>query len=162
MSPFGGRAAGIILAAAIFLADQATKLLILHKVDFSNGPVPVLPVMSLTLVWNRGISYGLFQSEGTARWVLVAATALATVALTVWFFRTERPLVRIAVATIVGGAIGNLVDRVVYGAVVDFVHLHYAGFSWYVFNIADTAIVVGVILLLIDGLFPVKTAQTKP
>ncbi|MCF3931887.1 signal peptidase II [Acuticoccus sp. M5D2P5] len=157
-----GRGAAIILAVTILLLDQATKLFVLHRLDLSQGPINVLPVMDLTLVWNRGISYGLLQSEGLGRWLLVAFTAVAVVALSVWLWRTQRPLVQIAVGLIIGGAIGNLIDRVAYGAVVDFVHLYYAGFSWYVFNVADAAIVVGVVVLLIDSLFPGRTAQTDP
>ena len=152
------RARGISLALAvlILIADQATKLWVLHRADFSEGPIPVLPFMDLTLVWNRGISYGLFQSEGTGRWVLVALTVAGTAGLCVWLMRAREPLVALGIGIIIGGAVGNLIDRVAYGAVVDFVHLHAGGFSWYVFNIADAAIVVGVIFLLWDAFFAKK------
>lgn len=149
--PVTGRAAMLALAAALFAADQATKLWVLHGADFSDGPIRVLPFMDITLVWNRGISYGLFQQDGTGRWLLVAFSALVSAGLLVWLWRADRPLVRLALALVVSGALGNLVDRVAYGAVVDFVHLHWGTFSWYVFNIADSAIVVGVALLLWDG-----------
>lgn len=146
-------AVGFILAAAIFVVDQATKLYVLHRVDLSDGPVALLPFVDITLVWNRGISYGLFQQDGVGRWLLVAVTAIASVALAVWLWRARRMMVAIAVALILGGAVGNLVDRVVYGAVVDFVSMHYGQFSWYVFNVADAAIVVGVIILVADAVF---------
>ncbi|MEM0906286.1 MAG: signal peptidase II [Pseudomonadota bacterium] len=156
-----GRVTAAIIVAAIFVADQATKLFVLHGVDFSAGPLRVLPFMNITLVYNRGISYGLFQTEGVGRWVLVAVTAGAAIALGIWMWRAVRPVVRLALAMIVGGALGNLVDRVAYGAVVDFVQLHAAGWSWYVFNIADAAIVLGVVLLVIDGFLPVRARQKE-
>lgn len=148
-----GRAAALALAAGLFVTDQATKLWVLHGLDLSAGPIRVLPFMDITLVWNRGISYGLFQQDGTGRWLLVAFTAAVSLALLAWLWRTREPLVRIALALVVSGALGNLVDRIAYGAVVDFVHLHYGSFSWYVFNVADSAIVIGVVLLLWDGIF---------
>ncbi|MEM8664965.1 MAG: signal peptidase II [Pseudomonadota bacterium] len=146
----------LIMLGAIFVADQLTKLWILHRVDFSAGPIEALPFLNFTLVWNRGISYGLFQTEGMGRWVLVGLTVAGTVALSVWLARARHRLVRFSLAAIVGGALGNLVDRVAYGAVVDFVHLHAAGYSWYVFNIADAAIVIGVLGLLWDSFFGAK------
>lgn len=145
------RGLGLALALCVVLADQLTKLWVLHRVDFSDGPIRVLPFLDITFVWNRGISYGLFQTEGVGRWILVGLTAVAIVALLVWLMRTRRALVAFGVAAIVGGAIGNLIDRLLYGAVVDFVHLHAGDFSWYVFNIADAAIVVGVVALLVDS-----------
>jgi signal peptidase II len=154
--------AGAALCLAIFAADQATKLWVLHGLRLAEGPVRVTPFMDFVLVWNRGISYGLLQQEGLGRWLLVAVTVGASVALGIWLIRSERGLVALAVGGILGGALGNLVDRVAYGAVVDFVHLHYGNFSWYVFNIADAAIVIGVIALLADGLLAPRIRQTEP
>jgi signal peptidase II len=153
--------AGALLAAVIFAADQATKLWVLHGLHLQDGPVEVTPFMEFVLVWNRGISYGLLQQEGLGRWLLVAVTVVASVALAVWLARSQRRLVALAVGGILGGALGNLVDRVVYGAVVDFVHLHWGRFSWYVFNVADAAIVIGVALLLLDSLVSPRTRQTE-
>lgn len=149
----GSRGPAVLLAGSLFVADQVTKLIMLHMVDLAAGPVRVLPVLDFVLVWNRGISYGLFQQSGAGRWILVALTIAATVALTVWMLRTERQRTRLALAAVVGGALGNLVDRIAYGAVVDFVHIHWGTWSWYVFNVADAAIVVGVAVLVLDGLF---------
>lgn len=147
------RTAALALAALVLLLDQATKLAVLHRLDLAAGSRPVLPFLDLTLVMNRGVSYGLLQQDGTGRWLLVALTVAATLALSVWLWRARRPAVRLALGLVVGGAVGNLVDRIAYGAVVDFVHLHYGRFSWYVFNVADAAIVAGVALLVLDGLF---------
>ncbi|MEM7693406.1 MAG: signal peptidase II [Pseudomonadota bacterium] len=148
------RGTALLLALGIFVVDQATKLWVLHGADFSNGAIAVAPFLDITLVWNRGISYGLFQTEGAGRWLLVAITAAGTAALAVWLYRAKVKLVMFALAGIVGGAVGNLVDRVAYGAVVDFVHLHWGDWSWYIFNVADAAIVFGVIALLWDSLRP--------
>ncbi|WP_420394571.1 signal peptidase II [Acuticoccus sp.] len=145
------RVAGVALALAVFAADQASKAWVL-ALDLSQGPLKVLPVLDITLVWNRGISYGLLQQDGTGRWLLVAFTVVATLLLAAWLWRAQSGLVRLAVGGIIGGALGNLVDRTLYGAVVDFVHLHWRTFSWYVFNVADAAIVLGVVALLGDAL----------
>lgn len=153
--------AGAVLAALIFIADQATKLWVLRGLRLGEGPIEVTPFLEFILVWNRGISYGLLQQEGLGRWLLVAVTVAASVALGVWLARSQRRLVALAVGGILGGALGNLVDRVAYGAVVDFVHLHAGSFSWYVFNVADAAIVIGVVLLLVDGFLAPRTRQTE-
>lgn len=144
------RAAALSVAAAVIAADQATKLWVLG-LDLSGGPVQLLPIVDITLVMNRGISYGLLQQDGIGRWLLVGATVVATLLLALWLWRAERSSVRLALGAIVGGALGNLVDRARYGAVVDFVHLHWRDWSWYVFNVADAAIVVGVAILLFDS-----------
>jgi len=105
------------------------------------------------VVWNRGISYGLFQQDSEfGRWALVALSVVAGIGLSLWIRRAPNPLVAAALGLIVGGALGNAVDRVAYGAVFDFIHFHVGSFSWYVFNIADAAIVAGVVGLLYDAL----------
>lgn len=139
-------------AVAVVAVDQATKLWVLG-LDLTAGPIRVAPFADITLVMNRGISYGLLQQDGWGRWLLVAFTVAASVALAVWLWRARRGITLGAIALILGGAIGNLIDRVLYGAVVDFVHLHWGKWSWYIFNVADAAIVVGVGLLLIESLF---------
>lgn len=150
------RVFGLLVAAVVFVADQASKLWILHGLGFAVGDVlPVTPFLNLVLVWNRGISYGLMQQEADlGRWALVGLTAAAAVLLSVWLWRTRGRLSAAAVGLVLGGALGNLVDRMAYGAVVDFVHLHVGDVSWYVFNIADAAIVAGVIGLLWESFRP--------
>ena len=143
----------LAIAGLVLILDQALKFWVLAALRQAGGPIDLAPFFQLTLVWNRGISYGLLQQEGLGRWLLVAVTLGATVLLLVWLVRAERPLVRVALAVIVGGALGNLIDRVYYGAVVDFAHFYIGSWSWYVFNLADAAIVVGVAALLWDGFF---------
>jgi signal peptidase II len=111
--------------------------------------------MEIVLAWNRGISYGLFQQEGDlGRWFLVVVSFGAAVWLARWMWRETRMATVLGLALIIGGALGNGVDRAVFGAVVDFVHLHWGSFSWYIFNIADAAIVVGVAALMYTSLRP--------
>ncbi len=154
----GGLGAAVALLGALFVVDQATKLWVL-SLDLAE-PWAVTPFLDITLVWNRGISYGLLQSEGLGRWALVVVTIAASIGLGIWMVRATRPAVRLGLAAIVGGALGNLVDRLAYGAVVDFVHLHAGDFSWYVFNVADAAIVFGVVALLSDGLLAGRSERS--
>ena len=108
--------------------------------------VVLLPVLNLTMVWNRGVTFGLLNGLGAwAAWRCWPAVALAVVAaLGVWLRRAESRLVAVALGAIAGGAVGNVIDRLRFGAVVDFIHAHAWGWSWYVFNVADAAIVCGV------------------
>lgn len=142
-----------LVAVGIFVADQLTKLWILFGLDLIEvGRIPLLPFFDLTMVWNYGISYGLFQQQGDfGRYVLIAIKVVAAIVLWFWAVQTPSKLMRLAMAFIIGGALGNAVDRVAYGAVADFAHLHWGDFSWYVFNVADAAIVVGVFMMLYDA-----------
>ena len=148
------RRIGLFVTLAIFLADQASKLWLLFVARLAeNGPFEVTPFMDIVLAWNRGVSYGLFQQDGDiGRWALVVISIVAAIWLWRWMWREPRTLTVVSLALIIGGALGNAVDRAVYGAVVDFVHLHYGDFGWYIFNVADVAIVVGVAGLLYESL----------
>lgn len=145
---------GIAVALAVLAADQASKWWILEVFDLpGRGSVTLLPVLNLTMVWNRGVTFGLLSSDGAWGAAALAALALAVVAaLFVWLRRAERLGVALALGAVAGGAVGNVIDRLRYGAVVDFIHAHAWGWSWYVFNLADAAIVCGVGVLLLDSL----------
>lgn len=132
--------------------DLTGKWLIVSFFAFETGrAVPILPFLDFTLIWNSGISYGLFSQQGdTGRIVLIGATILI-IGFIGWTLRSvETRLGVAAYGLILGGAVGNLVDRIVHGAVVDFISLHAAGYYWYVFNLADVWICLGVGLLLLD------------
>lgn len=146
---------GLVVAGLVVVVDQALKLWFLHGFDLAaRGPVRVLPVMDLVLVWNRGISYGMFQQHTTiGRLLLVSLAVIAAVVLVAWLAGETSRAGAAAYGFLIGGAVGNGIDRAVHGAVVDFVHLHYGTFSWYVFNLADAAIVVGVAILLYTSLW---------
>ncbi len=149
---------GVIVAALACLADQAAKLYLLHVFDLAaNGPIRVGPFFHLVLTRNTGISYGLFQTSGPlGAWVLLGVKMIAVALLWAWLARARDRLTALALGLIIGGAIGNGIDRLAYGWVADFVYFHITTahwrFSWYVFNLADVAIVAGVIALLYESL----------
>lgn len=146
-------ALGLSLAAVGLVIDQAVKLWLLFGFGLAErGRVVITPFFDLVLVWNRGISYGLFPADSQAQvWFLVAVKTLITLVLIVWLIRNRDQLTAIALGLLVGGAIGNTLDRLLHGAVVDYASFHAAGFYWYVFNLADVWVVAGVALLLYDA-----------
>ncbi|HLH96874.1 MAG TPA: signal peptidase II [Xanthobacteraceae bacterium] len=164
---FWGRHTGIGLAVALLTAgiDQATKLWLLYVYDIADRiPVRVTPFLDLVLVWNKGISYGLFQQQGAlGQGMLLAIKAVAVILLWIWLSRTPSRLTAVALGLITGGAVGNAIDSLVHEGVADFVLFHITTqtihFNWYVFNYADTAIVVGVAALLYESLFPGRAAK---
>ena len=145
---------GFWVALATFVLDQASKLYLLFGYDLPvREPLVLAPFLELIVVWNQGISYGLFrQHTEVGRWILVAVQIAAAVGLSLWMVRASGRILVLSLAMIVGGAVGNALDRIVYGAVFDFVHFHVGAWSWYVFNVADVAIVAGVIGLIYDSL----------
>lgn len=140
----------LAVAALVFGLDQTHKWWMLHVFAIGErGPVQVLPFFELVMVWNRGISYGLFPSHDQAP--LIAIGLLVCAGLWLWACRTGKVLVAAALALIIGGALSNILDRLARGAVADFFHFHVGQFSWYVFNLADVAVVAGVALLLYES-----------
>jgi len=145
--------------------DQASKLWLLFVFDIAHrGVVKVTPFFDLVLAWNVGISFGWFQNDSLmAQAALTTIKAVAVVVLAIWMARSRNWLATVALGLIIGGAIGNAIDRVAYGAVVDFAlfHVQIGGkaFNWYVFNLADVAIVAGVAALLYDSFLGVPAAK---
>ena len=156
---------GLVVAALTALVDQALKLWLIFGFDLARrGRVALAPYVDLVLNWNTGISYGLFRDQGVVgQWVLLGVKVVAVVLLWVWLTRAPSRLSAIALGLIIGGAVGNAIDRLTFGAVADFVLLHITTaswhFEWYVFNLADVAIVAGVIGLLGDALVPRRAAK---
>lgn len=146
---------GLAVAAFVLVLDQAHKAWMLYVFDIgAKGIVRVTPFFDLVLVWNRGVSYGLFPQESAlGRLGLILFACAASLALVAWLAQVTTRLAAVSIGLIVGGAIGNAIDRVLYGAVADFFSFHAFGFDWYVFNIADVAIVAGVAGLLYDSVF---------
>ncbi|MEO3473051.1 signal peptidase II [Roseomonas sp. CAU 1739] len=153
---------GLPIAAGILLADQASKWWILDVARLPEvGSIPVLQAgpfaLDLTMVWNRGVTFGLLSGNGSWHHLALALLAAAIAAFLLrWMARAENRLTAAALGAVVGGAIGNVIDRVRFGAVVDFVDASAWDWHWYVFNIADAAIVCGVIALVADALFRPK------
>lgn len=140
------------IGLAVILADQLIKQWILYGYELPKvGSVAVWGPLNLTMVWNQGVSFGLFRGETDwVRWALAAFSLVVAGFLAVWARRVERPLLGAAIGLVMGGAVGNLIDRVRFGAVADFIDVTALHFPW-VFNIADSAITIGVILLLVDS-----------
>ena len=146
---------GLAVAAITVVADQANKAWMIHVYDIgAKGKVTLTPNFDIVLLWNKGVSYGLLpQDSALGRLGLIGFAFAASLALIVWLARITTPLAAVAIGFIIGGAIGNAIDRMAYGAVADFYAFHAFGLEWYVFNIADVAIVAGVIGLLYDSIF---------
>lgn len=148
---------GLAVTAIVCAADQASKLWLLRVYDLaSRGLVKLAPFVDLVLTWNTGISYGWFQQDGpVGQTVLLAVKVLAVALLWVWLARSVSRLSALSLGLIIGGALGNGIDRLIHGAVADFVLLYVQTatwrFNWYVFNLADVAIVAGVIGLLYES-----------
>lgn len=159
--------AGLVAAITTLVLDQATKQWLLQVFDLPRrGAFEVTSFFDLVMAWNTGISYGWFQNQGPlGQTLLVALKAVAVVVMAVWMARSQTWLASLSLGLIIGGALGNAIDRLLYGAVVDFALLHVqiggATYNWYVFNLADVAIVAGVVGLLYDSFFG-RTAVKAP
>jgi signal peptidase II len=164
----GGLRLGLPVAAALLLADQASKWWILEVLRLPEiRHVPLLSVgpfgLDLTMVWNRGVTFGLLSGDGPLNHLILAVLAgVIALLLLRWMARAETRAVAAALGAVVGGAVGNVVDRLRFGAVVDFVDAHAWGWHWYVFNLADAAIVCGVAVLLADALFRRPAGAAPP
>jgi signal peptidase II len=151
------RDAGLLVAGAIFALDQLFKMALLYGAGFIHMPqgvaVRVLPFFNLMMVWNPGISLGLFPASSVEGTVFLATFQMIAVGvLSWWLWFVRKRTLAIGLGMVIGGALGNLIDRLVYGRVADFFHLHSFGYDFYVFNVADAAITFGVIGLLYDAL----------
>ena len=143
----------IIFIGVLIVVDQAVKQLMLSMVFDPPRIVEVTGFFNLVPVWNSGVSFGLFGDSDTSRWILVGLALAIVVVLLIWLVRAGNGIVVFALTLVVGGALSNVVDRVVYGAVIDFVDIHAFGFHWPAFNVADSTIVLGTAMLLYDSLF---------
>ncbi|HEV7959615.1 MAG TPA: signal peptidase II [Rhizomicrobium sp.] len=150
---------GLVSAAVALVADQGSKFALLYGFGFLHmvpgRSIPLLPFFNLVMVWNPGISYGLFPASsvwGTALLVLVSLAAVA--GLGYWLWGMTSLSLGIGVGLVIGGALGNLIDRLVYGRVADFFHLHGFGYDFYVFNVADIAITFGAVAIIYEVLKP--------
>jgi signal peptidase II len=156
---------GLAVALLTLIADQASKLWLLFVFDLpARGTVALGPFIDFVPAWNTGISYGLFPQEGpVGAWILFAIKAAAVVLLWIWLARAGSVLSSVALGLIIGGAVGNAIDRAWHGAVFDFALFHITTasfqFNWYVFNLADVAIVAGVAGVLYDSLLGKDAAK---
>jgi len=156
-------AVGFGIAAIVFLLEQVTKWIVLGPLDLRNVlQIEILPIFNLTYTENHGISLGLFQASSDAmRWLLVLGTSLVAAGVAYWIAREERRWDQVALGMVLGGALGNILDRVRHGYVVDFADLHFGEFRpFFIFNVADAAISIGVVILLLRA-FLVKEARKE-
>jgi signal peptidase II len=148
---------GLASAAIALALDQGSTLLLLYVFHFiemtGSESVPVLPFFNLVMVWNPGVSYGLFPAHGPLGTALLAVFSLGAVGgLSRWLWTAKSRILTVGLGLVIGGALGNLIDRLIYQKVADFFHFYVRGYDWYVFNIADCAITIGVVAILYDAL----------
>jgi len=157
------RLAGFLTAALVLGADQWSKYLVLNPLGLQDGHLlTVAPVLNLVLVWNHGITFGLFAGAGAKALFALIASAVV-LALFTWMWRTQKWIVTVAVGAIAGGAIGNVIDRLRFGAVVDFLQVHVGALYYpWVFNVGDSAIVCGVIALMLENLLQKPPVAANP
>ena len=148
---------GLLAGGIVLILDHLTKWLIREVVLDGTRYIEITGFFNLVEVWNRGVSFGLFASSSPWTPVLLSALAIGiSIVLLVWLRKAETLLLSIALGIVIGGAVGNVIDRILWGHVFDFLDFHIAGYHWPAFNVADSAITIGVALILIDG-FIAKT-----
>jgi signal peptidase II len=154
---------GVLTGLVVLAADQASKYWVLHGIDLPQiGQIVLLPMLNLTFVQNSGVTFGLLNGYGAWSYLVLAGVALAVVvALGIWLRRAESVLVAVALGAIAGGAVGNIIDRLRFGWVVDFIDCHIGAWHWPVFNVADSAIVCGVAALVLESLLPVPRKRER-
>lgn len=153
--------AGLLIAVLVIFFDQVTKWVALSGLDFGQNPITVTSFFNLVLVWNRGVSFGMFNDAGAyGPWILSGLAIAVVIGLLYWLRQVDNWLAVSALGLVIGGALGNVIDRFRFGAVVDFLDVHVAGYHWPAFNIADAAICIGAGLLLLDGLLAPKQQTT--
>ncbi|MSP43809.1 MAG: signal peptidase II [Alphaproteobacteria bacterium] len=151
---------GLLAALGVAIADWLSKYYVLNIINLpARQNIQILPFFDLNMVWNRGVSFGMLQADSVlARWGLIGFTVAITLGVLAWLWRNNDCLNALALGAILGGALGNIHDRLIYGAVADFFDFHLMDAHWYVFNVADAAISIGVALLLIRSfLIPDKS-----
>lgn len=149
--PLTHRITGLMAAFFILIADQLSKMMALQTMNGQSHEV--LPFFNLVLVWNRGVSFGMFNhGDPLPPLVFVVISLVIAGGFFIWLWRAQSRLISLALGLVIGGAIGNVIDRLVHGAVVDFLDFHLNGLHWPAFNIADSGIVIGIALVVIDGL----------
>jgi len=149
------RQKGLAMALVVLGLDQLSKYWLLIWLADQGGWIKLTSFFNLVTVWNRGISFGMFQSGEIGRWLLVSFSSLVCLGLGIWLWRQTRTWPVFALAMVIGGALGNIIDRILRGAVADFFDFHVMGYHWPAFNFADSAITIGVAMLLYDSFRPI-------
>lgn len=152
---FHGRslAWGLGVALLVIIVDQISKILILDHLMANPQVIELTPFLNIVLAWNTGVSFGMFGDGAHSPWVFFTLSVVISIGMGVWMARTGVRLLVLALALMIGGAIGNAIDRVRWGAVFDFIDVHAFGWHWPAFNVADAGITIGAVLLVVDSLF---------
>lgn len=141
----------LFLIIVVFLLDVISKRVVFDILASHNGFIEVLPFFNLVTVYNYGVSFGMFNDLANGHIILSILTAFILLLLFFWLKTVKKPLLSYALAMVIGGALGNLSDRITYGAVADFLDFHVMGYHWPAFNIADSCIFIGVVLIIFDS-----------
>jgi signal peptidase II len=153
---------GGLIAVISMIADQATKWWVLEGIMQPPRVIPMTPFFNLVLTWNNGVSFGLFNNDNDLNALILSVLAIAIVIfLILWLRKAENKLVAIGLGLIIGGALGNVIDRGIHGAVVDFLDFYINAYHWPAFNVADSCITIGAVILIFDSLFSPKPEQAK-
>lgn len=153
---------GILISLTILISDQIHKWYMLEIVDIDTiGKIEILPFFNFVMVWNKGISFGMGQATDNAPLVFSAIASIIVIGLIIWMYKSSSKLLVISLSLVVGGAIGNVIDRIRFGAVADFFDFHVAGYHWPAFNIADSAVFIGAVMLFIDSFISTKIETEK-
>ena len=145
---------GLILAVLVAICDQISKWWVVDVIMMPPRLIPITDFFNLVLAYNQGISFGMLNMQSPAgRWILSAISLAITLGLIVWMWRAEKKLIVVALSLIIGGAFGNIMDRLVVGAVVDFLDFHWSGYHWPAFNVADMAICCGAAVIIGESFF---------
>ncbi|MZR29265.1 signal peptidase II [Sneathiella litorea] len=143
---------GLFIASIIIAVDQISKMYLIDLMARHPGGIEVTSFFNLVMVWNRGVSFGMFAGDNM-RWILVAVASVISVVVFFWLRKATNQILSIGLGLVLGGAIGNIIDRIRFGAVADFFDFDLIIMRWPAFNVADMAIVVGVIAILLENLF---------
>lgn len=153
---------GGLIAVISMIADQATKWWILEGIMQPPRVIPMTPFFNLVLTWNNGVSFGLFNNNNELNALILSVLAIAIVIfLILWLRKAENKRMAIGLGLIIGGALGNVIDRGIHGAVVDFLDFYVNSYHWPAFNVADSCITIGAVILIFDSLFSPKPEQAK-
>ncbi len=144
---------GILLAFVVCVLDQLHKYYMIEVFDIANNQFVVTPFFDMVMVWNYGISFGLFQNPGDGKYAFVLISTIICIILLVWLKKNDSKFLMWALGSIIGGAVGNAIDRLNYGAVADFFSFHIGQYYWPAFNIADIAVFIGATMIVIHSLF---------
>lgn len=151
----------LLISALVIVLHQLAQIVVFDMIEAHGGQIQVLPFFNFVEVWNSGVSFGMFSNLTYGRWILSVISATITLFLLGWLLQAPSPWIASALGLMIGGAVGNLIDRVRFGAVADYLDFHAFGHRWPAFNITDIAICVGAFFLVADGLLRKTSIQTE-